>query len=387
MSISPPETTELYGGETDWHNMVGTGAFMLVDFVDNSTATFVRNPDYWETDPIGPGQGNQLPYLEEFNWLIIVDPSIREAAFRSGQIDALSAVNINEAEPILSDLNFEPLIEYKTYLPGGTTGLFMRTDDPESPFSIKEVRQAMMLAIDQELIRDSYWQGSGVLITWPVTPTTAYLDAYMPMEELPESVQELYGHDLVKAQTLMDEAGFSEGIDCTVVCWNTPVMIDILSLYQDMLADIGINMELDIKDYAVYNGITRSGNYGPYEILYSGDSGNGTYMKMIDYRGRSSYNPSHINEDYSVTEIEDAYAEIVQYAGTNEAEMMRLHKELMPWLLEQAYVINNVVPDYYTFWWPWVKNYYGVYACGYYSYWNAAKYYWIDEELKAATKP
>jgi peptide/nickel transport system substrate-binding protein len=294
----------------------------------------------------------------------------------------LSAVNVNEAEPILGDPYFEPLIEYKTYLPDGSSSVYMRTDDPESPFSIKEVRQAMMLAIDHELIKENYWQGSGEILTWPVTPALAYIDAYVPLEDMPASVQELYGHDLAAAQTLMDEAGFSEGIDCSVICWNTPVMIDILSIYQDMLEDIGIRMELDIKDYAVYNGIARSGNYGPYELLYTTDSGNGTYLKMIDYRGKGSYNPSHINEEYSVTEIEDAYAEILQYAGTDEAEIMRVHRELMPWLVEQVYCINGVVPDYYTFWWPWVKNYYGCYAVGYYNYWGTAKYYWIDEDLK-----
>jgi peptide/nickel transport system substrate-binding protein len=233
MSISPPETTDLYGGETDWHNMVGTGAFILTDFVDNSTATFVRNPDYWETNPIGPGEGDPLPYIDEFHWLIIVDPSIREAAFRSGQVDYYSTVDINNAQPILDDPYFFPLVESKAFAYGGGTGLFMRTDDPESPFSIKEVRQAMMLAIDQPLIRDQYWQGQATLVSWPVTHAPAYQDAYVPLEELPESVQELYGYDLTKAQQLMDDAGFSEGIDCTVVCWNTPVMIDILSIYQE----------------------------------------------------------------------------------------------------------------------------------------------------------
>jgi len=384
MSIFPPETQDMYGGQTDWRNVVGTGPFILTDFVDNSTATFTRNPDYWMTDPIGPGMGNQLPYIDEYRWLIIVDPSIREAAFRSGQVDTLSAVNINEAEPIYDDPNFAPLIEQKTYLPDGMTGLFFRTDDPTSPFSVKEVRQAMMLAIDQPLIRDQYWQGSGRLVVWPVTPTQAYAGAHVALEDLPANVQALYGHDLDAARALMASSPYPDGFDVTVICWNTPVMIDILSLYQEMLADININMELDIKDYAVYNGITRSGNYGPYEVLYTGASGNGTYLKMINFRGVGSYNPSHINEDYSVTQIEEAYAQIVQYAGTNEAEIMRINRELMPWLLEQAYTIPNVGPEYFYFWWPWVQNYYGCYAVGYYNLDGGAKYRWIDQDIKAS---
>jgi peptide/nickel transport system substrate-binding protein len=383
MSIYPPEVED----KTMWENTVGTGPFIFDDFIDNSTATFVRNPDYWETDPIGPGMGNQLPYVDEYVWLIIVDPSIREAAFRSGQIDSIGPINVNEAEPILDDSSLFPLLGSTSEYSDGSTGLYMRTDDPESPFSIKEVRQAMMLAIDQPLIRDSYWQGNGRLVVWPVTPTKAYAGAHVALEDLPENVQALYGHDLDAALQLMEDAGYAEGIDCTAICWNQPVMIDILSMYQTMLADINIRVELDIKDYAVYNGITRSGNYGPYEILYTGCSGNGTYLKMINFRGRGSYNPSHINEDYSVTQIEEAYAEIIQYAGTNEAEIMRIYRELMPWLLEQAYVIPNVGPEYFYFWWPWVNNYYGCYAVGYYNLYGTAKYTWIDQDVKAEVQP
>jgi ABC-type transport system substrate-binding protein len=181
MSIYPPEVED----KTMWENTVGTGPFIFDDFIDNSTATFVRNPDYWETDPIGPGMGNQLPYVDEYVWLIIVDPSIREAAFRSGQIDSIGPINVNEAEPILDDSSLFPLLGSTSEYSDGSTGLYMRTDDPESPFSIKEVRQAMMLAIDQPLIRDSYWQGEGVLLTHPIMPTKPYMDAYMPLEEMP----------------------------------------------------------------------------------------------------------------------------------------------------------------------------------------------------------
>ena len=380
-SIVSPEVVELYGGETDWHNAVGTGPFILSDFVSNSQVTFVKNPDYWETNPIGPGEGDQLPYLDKYKWVIMVDPSVREAAFRAGQIDVLAAINYNDARPIVTDPKMSE-VEYVTYLPDGTTAMFFRTDLPESPFSKKEVRQAMMLAIDQPLIREQYWQGSGEILTWPLTPTKAYLDAYMPLDELPENVQALYGYDLEAAQALMDQAGYSEGFDCSVICWNTPTMIDILSVYQEMLADININMQLDIHDYTDYNNRTRARNHTAYEIMYCTDAGNGTYMKMIDFRGPSSYNPSYIDENYDVPEIEDAYAEIIQYAGTDEAAMMAIYKALMPWLLEQAYCIPSVVPEYYTLWWPWVKNYYGTYAVGYYNYGNSVKYRWMDQDLK-----
>ena len=66
---------------------VGTGAFMITDFVPGSVATLKRNPNYWDKDPIGPGKGNALPYIDELRYLIIPDASTREAAMRTGKID------------------------------------------------------------------------------------------------------------------------------------------------------------------------------------------------------------------------------------------------------------------------------------------------------------
>jgi len=379
-SVTAPEVGDA-GGEVDWRNSLGTGPFMLTDFVSNSSVTFERNPNYWETDPIGEGKGNQLPYLDGVKWLIIVDPSTAMAALRTGAIDVMGGINYNDARPLLVDPKLSALerVEYKN---DGVSALFFRTDMAESPFSVKEVRQAMLLAIDHEKIREQYWQGSGDIVTWPLSPTLAYMDAQVPLEELPANVQALYGHDVAAAKALLASTAYPNGFDCSAVCWNTPVMIDILSLYQDMLSDININMELGIVDYAVYLGITRARNYGANELVYQTASGNGTYMKMIDFRGPGSYNPSRINEDYSITEIEEAYAEIITYAGTDEAAMMRVNRELTPWLLEQVYAIPNVSPALYVLWWPWLANYQGTIACGYYNYRGTVKYIWIDQDLK-----
>jgi len=380
-SIVPRESIETYGDQVDWRNSLGTGPFMLTDFVPNSSVTYVRNPNYWETDPIGPGKGNKLPYLDGVKVLIIVDPSTRMAAFRTGAIDRLIAVHYNDAKPLLEDPRLSAMerLEYKV---DGCSCVFFRTDMAESPFSDKRVRQAMMLAIDSQKVVDDYWQGRATMLSWPVMPTKAYIDAYCPLEDLPENVQALYGRDVAAAKALLTDAGYPNGFEFSAITWNTPTYIDYLSMYKDMLADINVNMELNVVDYAVYMSIARARNYGPSEAVITTESGCGTYMKMIDFRGAGSYNPSRINEDYSVTEIEEAYAETVKYAGTDEAAMMRIHRELMPWLLEQAYCIPNPTPDYWMLWWPWLNNFEGTYACGYYNFSGAIKYAWIDQDLK-----
>jgi peptide/nickel transport system substrate-binding protein len=86
----PPETVAKYGDMKDWQNAVGTGPFMLTDYVSGSSITFARNPDYWMKDPLHPQ--NQLPYVDGVKLLIIPDTSTALSALRTGKLDVMEAV-------------------------------------------------------------------------------------------------------------------------------------------------------------------------------------------------------------------------------------------------------------------------------------------------------
>jgi len=381
-SIAPREAIELWGDQTKWERSLGTGPFILTKWVSNSKAIFNRNPNYWETNPIGPGKGDQLPYIDEYQVLIIPEPSTRHAAFRVGSVDSLVLEYPNDATGLIKELGDK--IESYQYTSDSAYCMYFRTDLPESPFSVKEVRQAMMLAIDQPSVVEDYWQGEAIILGWPLTAHIAYDDAMPDLEELSPFVQSLYGHDVAAARALLATTPYPDGFDCSIICWDTPIMVDILSQYQAMLAEININMELDVLDYSVYLGRTRARNHGPYEIMYTTDAGNGTYLKMIDFRGPSSYNVSYVNNPPGTDPtIEAAYQAVLPLAGVDEAAMMAISKELVQdYLLEQAYAINSPSPIMTNLWWTWVKNYYGCVYVGYYNSYGTPKYVWIDEDLK-----
>src|SRR3990172_2370819 len=80
--IVPPEVVAKYGDMSKWQNAVGTGPFLLTDNVPGSQAMLPRNPNYWKNNPIGPGSGDQIPYIDVLQYLIIPDASTRLAAMR-----------------------------------------------------------------------------------------------------------------------------------------------------------------------------------------------------------------------------------------------------------------------------------------------------------------
>ena len=78
--IQPPEVIKQHGDVKDWRNLVGTGSFMLTEWVEGSTMTWVKNPDYWGTDEKYPQ--NRLPYVDELRAPILPENSTRLAAGR-----------------------------------------------------------------------------------------------------------------------------------------------------------------------------------------------------------------------------------------------------------------------------------------------------------------
>jgi peptide/nickel transport system substrate-binding protein len=372
--VFPPEVIEKYGDINNWKNSVGSGPFILTDFVPNSSATFIKNPNYWQKNPVGPGKGNQLPYLDGVKELIIPDLSTRLAAFRTGKVDTSNPlVEHTDAWPIIQA---NSKIKYVKYIYDSCYTISMRTDKAELPFSKKEVRQALFLATDFNKIKNEYYQGEAEILVWPVTPTREYASAYVPLDKLPANVKELYSYNPDKAKQLLTTAGYPNGFKTTIICYNTSTITDVLAMVKSMWAKVGIDLTIDAREYAVWFSIVGGRTYN--EMLYSWTAGIGTFFKMINYRGTSQYNSSYVNDPV----VEKAWTEMQQYVGIDEAKLNKLNADLMPYLLEQCYVMGKPNPANYTMWWPWVKNFPGAGQVGYYNWPSYLKYVWVDENLR-----
>ena len=139
-TIEDPEAVAAYTNAsnpelTNWRNAVGTGPFILTDFVDNSSATFTRNPNYFATDERYPQ--NQLPYVNGVEILIIGNTATAEAAMRAGKIDLMDsvsdadAVNMKKTNPNMLEIG----------VPLGN-GLCIDPRDDLAPFNNVQVREA-----------------------------------------------------------------------------------------------------------------------------------------------------------------------------------------------------------------------------------------------------
>jgi len=370
MKIYPRDAIEQFGDMNDPKNSIGSGPFVLTEFVASSVASYVRNPDYWGKNPIGPGKGDQLPYVDGIKVLNLGDESTVHSAFRTGQLDWVAA-DWEQAQEYLR----MPQLKHISYIPdAGQACIYMRTDKKDSPFADKRVRQALWLGIDHKKIVDDYYGGNAVLLKWPVTPAKEFADIYVPLEQMPRSVQELFEYHPDKAKQLLAEAGYPNGFKTKIICYNSRVYMEPLQLVKDMWAKIGVELVIEPKDLGTHTSLSIRRAYD--EMFFGGYAGAGTYMKAINYTGPGMYNGSYVNDPI----LNKARDEMLA-AYPDEAKVAEIHRQMLPYLLEQAYVIALPAPYWYVFWWPWLKNYDGQLSLGYYNG-SGLQYAWIDQELK-----
>lgn len=371
--VRPPEVYE--GNFNKWQQQVGTGPFMLKEYIPDSQGVVVKNPNYWAKDPIGPGKGNQLPYVDGVRYIIVPDASTRQAALRTGKIDQLfdfsliDAAQMRKTTPQLKELEY---YGWNTANPS----VHMRVDMP--PFNDIRVRQAMMYATDFEAIRQGLNSGKGIIQTYPFMYNKAYADLWIAEDAptMPARVRDLYKYSPDKAKQLLKEAGFPNGFKMDVLA--TATQVDYLAVLKDMWAKVGVNLEFMVRDGATRTSMINNKQHPP---MATGSSNSvGRFYQPWTLTGETStWNIGGVKDPV----INEELVKIQKLAATDLVGAMHLMRDLTKdHILYQAYAVPAPAAPVYAFWWPWVKNYNGelILLLGTYTRW--AQWVWLDQDLK-----
>jgi ABC-type transport system substrate-binding protein len=159
--------------------------------------------------------------------------------------------------------------------------------------------------------------------------------------------------------------------------------VDPASAIASMWAKVGVELQLDPRDYAVWSSLRTAHTFD--EMLMDAGLAIATVGNWPNLRGFSFANPSSINDPPgSDPTIEAAYQETQKYLFVNDAKVQQIIHDVTPYILEQAFVVPRPSPYLYDFWWPWVKNYHGeqgpIYSSNLITW---TPYVWIDQDLKA----
>ena len=206
----------------------GTGPFMLDEYLPNERATLVRNPDYWH-------EGK--PYLDEVIIQSINEPVTRAAALKSGDIDMIHLLTVTNA----SDLRNDDEIEVMETASASYLNMAMRTDI--EPFDNVLVRQAMQAATDREAISYAALAGQGIIANdHPIPPSDPHF--------APECAPPVYDPDLAKS--LLEQAGYPDGIDLTLYTMDEQSMPDMAVAFKESARHAGIRVEIERRPADAY---------------------------------------------------------------------------------------------------------------------------------------
>ena len=207
----PREVVEKYGDYKDWRNVVGTGPWRLTEYVDGSSVTWEKNPNYWGYDEKYPQ--NRLPYIDEYRSLLMPETSTRLAALRTGKIDMLSNAgdaSITSIDDLESLQRTNPEIDVWPLYIGAAGSFIFNWALP--PTDNVNVRKALQMAVDRETIAVTFLKGYG-------DPTPSGLIKQSEVgwswqyEEWPDEVKHEYEYHPEEAEALLDSIGLTRGAD------------------------------------------------------------------------------------------------------------------------------------------------------------------------------
>ncbi|HEX7036099.1 MAG TPA: ABC transporter substrate-binding protein [Pseudomonadales bacterium] len=364
--IVPRETEEI--DRKSWRNVIGTGPFTLTGYVHGNSQTHTRNPDYWDVETID-GRDYRIPFVDRVVYRIIKDEATYLTALRTGKLDILEAIRWLAVDHLKETT---PELRWNRWLAATGTFLALRVDRP--PLDDRRVRRALNLAVNQPEIVERFYGGHAELMAYPQHPS--FGEYFQPLEEMPESVQELFEYHPEKARALLAEAGYPDGFELKVqVCSCSPNQMDLVPLLVDYFSAVGVRLVVQPMEYASHLSAMTTGTHGPAYLMASGHVNPTTTLRKSFVTGQT-WNPSR----YSDPAFDERIAEV--YRTRDEAKRIRMIRELTVEILDEAPYVWLPTPYVYTAWWPWVRNYGGELSVGAVRPGPVYARIWIDQRLK-----
>ena len=363
----PPEVIKQHGDATDWKTLVGTGPFELTDWVEGSSATWTKNPNYWGYDEKYPE--NRLPYVDEIRALHMPETATYLSAIRTGKVD--TGYRLSSIDQVDSLQRTNPEIQMYT--------LYTRSNDTwgmnvqEEPFGDIRVRKAMQMALDLETANTAFFKGLAEMTPYGQNRMPGL---HVPFEEWPEEVKKVFTYDPEGAEALLDEAGYPRGSDGirfkTVLSHHFSRNLGYAELAAEFWRAIGVDVEIKIMATGAETVAARTNR--DYKMA----SSEGALLSPMQVRFWSGniHNTANPQDPW----YDSAYEAISK--AKSRAEFQAMVREMDMYGIKQFWHIwGGMAPQIVPIQ-PWVIGYNGELDLGSGQYWLQYSRMWIDSALK-----
>jgi peptide/nickel transport system substrate-binding protein len=128
---------------------IGTGPFEFDEWIAGDHLTVTRNATYWRAG---------LPYLDEVEFRLLIDPMTRLSSVESGDLDLMGTNAVSQVVDLRTDPRFAESMRFIEDSGGGDEILIL-LNTQSGPAADLEVRRALALATDRRALIDGLYGG------------------------------------------------------------------------------------------------------------------------------------------------------------------------------------------------------------------------------------
>ncbi len=291
-TLSPVQQATIDANGDGWavaaDTYVCNGPFYISDWVPGSYIMCTKNPNYWNAGAIK---------LDGIKFNLIEDANAAYSAYQTGEVLFIKDVPTEEIPSLEGNEEFhvEPII--------GTYYLSLNTQ--REPFNDPKVRKALSLAIDREYVANTLMQGT-------YSPAGNFMGPGWIDTDGKEFIENANGgqpyidttnHEanVEEAKKLLEEAGYpgGEGFPAITYSTNDAGYHKVVAEYlQQAWAEIGVELQVDIVEWASFTPMRRNGDYDASRNGWVGDYSDPSNMLDLLYSTNGNNDGKFNNAEY-----------------------------------------------------------------------------------------
>ena len=307
-------------------SIIGTGPYVLTEYVEATSKTFEANENYW---------GGDVPYAG-FTAVYMDDSSTKAMAIQSGDVDVV--------ENITTTSDLETLEADDTYTIASTASARVANTyfNFDGIMSNDALRQAIQYAIDDETMCS---------VTVGGIYTSGYAVVPSSVDYGYDQLTDPYAYDADKAVEVLDDAGIvdtdgdgireidGENIELVYLAYESRSLELFAEAVATTLEAIGIGVDYQVLDYDTILGLQSSGDFDMVTAnTVALPTGEPTGWLGNWYSGNSQDYGNYSNDEYDAL-----YEQLL--VCTDDDEMVDLCVQMQQILLDDA---ATIVHGYYN---------------------------------------
>lgn len=291
-TLSPVQQATIDANGDGWavnaDTYITNGCFYISDWVPGSYIMCTKNPNYWNADAIK---------LDGIKFNLIEDPNASYSAYQTGEVLFIKDVPTEEIPSLEGNEEFyvDPII--------GTYYLSLNTQ--REPFNDPKVRKALSLAIDREYVANTLMQGTYSPASnfmgpgWIDTDGSQFIDNANGGQPYIDTTN--HEANVEEAKRLLEEAGYpgGEGFPAITYSTNDAGYHKVVAEYlQQAWAEIGVQLQVDIVEWASFTPMRRNGDYDASRNGWVGDYSDPSNMLDLLYSSNGNNDGKFNNAEY-----------------------------------------------------------------------------------------